>query len=127
MRAIVKVSDFITIEGNETKDEAELFKDIQAIQTLFEDSKCGACGSKNIRHVVREAEGFEFVEIHCKNNDCRARLSFGKGKENQKYYPKRCEVKTEGKGKGTAVKYKDGKAVYLPNHGWKVYTPEKKE
>lgn len=122
MKAIVKVTDNLSVEC-ESESVDELFKQISLTQGTFEDSQCGACKGKNIRFVVREAEGFEFYEMHCKNNDCRARLSFGHSKEDKKLYAKRCETETTGKNKGKAKKDANGKTLYLPNNGWTKYVP----
>ena len=127
MKAIVKITDQISVEC-ESESSDELFKQIAAAMandSALGDSKCGACGTTNIQYVVRENDGFEFFEQHCKNKDCRARLSFGKNKEEKKLYPKRCETVKSGKDKGKSVKGPDGKAILLPNNGWVKYDPNK--
>lgn len=125
MKAIIKVNDQLNIEcESETVDE--LFKQIAKMQSTFEDTKCGACNSTNIRYVVREAEGFEFFEMHCLEPKCRARLSFGHSKEDKKLYAKRLVIETNGKNKGKAKRGEDGKAVWLPNSGWTKYTAQEK-
>lgn len=127
MKVIVKITDQVSVEC-ESENSDDLFKQIAAAmsnQSFLGDSKCGACGTTNVQYVVRENDGFEFFEQHCKNKDCRARLSFGKGKEGSKeLYPKRCETIKNGKDKGHAVKGPDGKAVLLPNNGWVKYDPQ---
>lgn len=124
MRAIVKISDTISIQSDEKESEDEVFKQIQSIQAVFEDNQCGKCKSKNVKHVVREAEGFEFFEMHCKNPSCKARLAFGHNKESKKLYPKRCEIEIVGKNKGKAKRDKEGNALWLPDNGWTVYIPK---
>jgi hypothetical protein len=124
MKAVVKVTNSLSIES-EKESVDELFKEISTIQETFEDTKCGVCGSTDIKFVVREAEGFEFYEMHCKDTKCRARLSFGHSKENKKLYAKRCETETQGKNKGKAKRDENGKAIWLPNNGWAKYVPNK--
>ncbi len=124
MEALVRINDQLTVKCSSESD-SELFKQIASVQSTFEDTKCGACGGKDVRYVVREADGYEFYEMHCRNNTCRARLSFGHPKEDKtKLYAKRCEIETTGKNKGKAVRDADGKAKWLPNNGWVKYTKE---
>lgn len=83
----------------------------------FQDTNCGACNSSDIDYVVRKVEGNSFYEMQCNNKNCRARLSFGHSKAENKMYPKR--VETDNKGK--ALRDAEGKVTYLENNGWTVY------
>lgn len=126
MEALVRINDQITIKcASESVDE--LFKQIALTQETFEDSKCGACNGKDIRYVVRTAEGYEFYEMHCKNSSCRARLSFGHSKEDKKLYAKRCETEIAGKNKGKAKRDANGKAIWLTGNGWTKYMPKEED
>jgi hypothetical protein len=86
-----------------------LFKEIAAIQDLFEaESSCGCCDGTNLRFQLRtagERGEFDYYELVCKNTDCRARFSFGQSKDQKSLFPKR----------------KDDQGAYLPNRGWSRY------
>jgi hypothetical protein len=94
----------VEVEGEKQKD---VFMELARFQEVFEHSKCGKCGSDDVRFVVRSVDDNEFYEIHCQN--CRARLAFGqhKGKEGT-LFPRR----------------KDGENNWLPNNGWVKYNPK---
>lgn len=107
-------------EGQNTK---EVFRQIASAQVTFQDSKCGACGSDQIVYIDRTAESegekYEYLEIQC--SKCRAKLSFGQGKDGS-LYPKR--AKTGKKGKVV----KDGeKTLYLENSGWVKFDASSRE
>lgn len=103
-------------EGQNTK---EIFKQIASAQVTFQDSKCGACGNEQLVYIDRvaesEGEKYEYLEIQC--TKCRAKLSFGQGKDGS-LYPKRAKTGKKGK------VLKDGdKTVYLDNNGWTKFVP----
>lgn len=99
---------------------AEVFKQIAEFSETFQDSVCGACGNGDIDYVVRKVEDNEFYEIQCRNLNCRAKLSYGHGKTDNKLYPKRAETDKKGK----VVKDDNGKGKWLLNKGWNIYRPE---
>jgi len=107
----------IFAEGETQKD---VFRQLSALQEVFEEQKCGVCQGEDLRFVVRTVEDNDFYELHCQTThfdinpphtarQCRAKLAFGqhKGKEGT-LFPKR----------------KDAEGKYLPNNGWSVWTPK---
>lgn len=126
MRGVLRVTDRLSIEVDGTSPE-EIFDQLAEVTTVFEDSQCGACKSKDIKYVVRKVGKYTYREMHCKDMKCRARLTFGKSEDTQNLYPRRCETyKTDqgkDKPKGSAVKDENGKTKYLPNNGWTKYVP----
>lgn len=102
----------------------EVFTQIAEFTETFQDEFCGACNSENISYVVRKSDDFTFLEVHCQNSNCRARLSFGAEKVTGKLYPRRLVVEHEGKNKGKAVRDENGKTTYLENGGWVKYKKE---
>lgn len=97
------------IEGKSQKD---LFREIAVFQEVFEINACGACGEENnLRFTVRSVEDNDFYELHCTNNDCRARLAFGQHKKGDSLFPAR----------------KDKEGKWLPKHGWTRWNPDSKK
>jgi hypothetical protein len=84
------------IEGDSQRD---IFAGIAEFQEVFEQSKCGKCGSEDIQFVVRTVDDNEYYELRCRA--CGARLSFGAHKKGGGLFPKR----------------KDGDN-WLPDGGW---------
>lgn len=120
MKLLVNTGQGLTIqaEGETTKD---LFKQIALVQKTFEDNVCGLCESRNLQYVFREAKGYEFYELRCK--DCRGKLSFGNPKADEgNLYPKR--FKTDDK--GNALKDENDRAIPLGSkkNGWVKWNPE---
>lgn len=99
MRASYKVSDKLQFEV-EGEGQKEIFKELAAIQEIFGETKCGVCGSENIKFVVRAVDDNEYYELRCM--DCGAVLAFGQHKKGGTLFPKR----------------KDDKGEYMPNRGW---------
>lgn len=93
----------VEFDGESQKD---LFSQIASFQEVFEETKCGKCGSENLQFIVRTVEENDYYELRCK--DCGARLAFGVNKKGGGLFPKR--------------KDKDGK--WLPNGGWVKWNPE---
>lgn len=107
-------------EGATTK---EIFRQIASAQVTFQDSKCGACGHDQVVYISRTAESdgekHEYLEIQC--TKCKAKLSFGQGRDGS-LYPKRAKVGKKGK------VLKDGdKTLYLEHNGWVKFDPNVKE
>ena len=86
----------VELEGDGQKD---IFAQIARFQEVFEESKCGKCGSENLKFVVRTVDDNEYYELRCA--DCGAKLAFGVHKKGGGLFPKR----------------KDGDS-WLPNGGW---------
>ena len=78
MKAKYKVGDKLEFELDGA-GQKELFKEIASIQEIFGESKCGICGSENIKFVVRTVEDNEYYELRCM--DCGAILSYGQHKK----------------------------------------------
>ena len=77
-------------------------------QEVFEESKCGKCGSENLKFVVRTVDDNEYFELRCM--DCGAKLAFGSMKKGGGLFPKR----------------KDGDN-WLPDNGWTKWNPKTKQ
>ena len=94
------------LTGETSKD---LWKLVASIQDTFEaESACGVCGETDIKFQLRlagEKDEFEYYELVCRNQDCRARFSFGQSLDKKNLFPRR--------------KDKDGN--WLLNHGWEKY------
>ena len=97
----------VEVEGDTQKD---VFRQLSAFQEVFEQTKCGKCGSEDLRFVVRDVEDNDFYELHC--NECHSRFAFGqhKGKDGT-LFPRR----------------KDGQGNWIPNNGWTKYNPDTKK
>ena len=86
----------VEFDGDSQKD---LFGQIASFQEVFEEVKCGKCGSENLRFIVRTVDENDYYELRCLY--CGAKLAFGVNKKGGGLFPKR----------------KDGDA-WLPNGGW---------
>jgi hypothetical protein len=100
------VSDKLSLHF-EAANQKEIFKSLSQLSEVFSISECGACKSKDIRHVVREVPSgkqiFTYFELHCQK--CRARLAFGQSTDTVTLFPRR----------------KDDDGKYLDNGGWVKY------
>lgn len=103
MQIEYKVSDKLQINF-EAANQKEVFQNLAQLSEVFSISECGACKSKDIRHVVREVPSgkqvFVYYELHCQK--CRSKLAFGQSTDTITLFPKR--------------KSEDG--GYLDNGGW---------
>ena len=91
----------------EADTHRELFAQISRFQEVFEETKCGKCGSEYLRFVVRTVDENEYFELRCM--DCGAKLAFGSMKKGGGLFPKR----------------KDGDN-WLPDNGWQKWNPKTK-
>tara|TARA_Y100001938_G_scaffold145561_1_gene222497 strand:+ start:2524 stop:2853 length:330 start_codon:yes stop_codon:yes gene_type:complete len=89
--------------------QKELFAQLASFQEVFCETKCGKCGSENLKFVVRQVDGNEYHEIRCL--DCGAKLQFGVNKKGGALFPKR----------------KDGDGNWLPDKGWTKWNPKTKK
>ena len=105
MKLKYKIADKLEFEL-EGSGQKEIFKELAVIQEIFGETKCGMCGSENIRFVVRNVDDNDYYELRC---DCGGILSFGQHKKGGTLFPKR----------------KDDEGNYLPNKGWHKWTKEK--
>jgi len=89
---------------------AELFAQIAEAQSVFDaESKCGMCGGTDLKLSHRQPKGFDYFEIECCNQECRARFQFGQLKDEKgALFPKRRDA--------------DGNAI--GNGGWTIYRGE---
>jgi hypothetical protein len=97
------------LEGEDIKD---VFRQLASASEIFGAAdKCGACGNKNVRFVVRNVpdgkKTYEFFELWCLNNSCRARLAFGQTSDGDGLFPKRRDD-----------------SGFKPNNGWEKYDPQ---
>lgn len=106
MKASYKANDKLQFEV-QGEGQKEIFKELAAIQEIFGETKCGVCGSENIKFVVRAVDDNEYYELRCM--DCGAVLAFGQHKKGGTLFPKR----------------KDEKGEYMPNKGWYKWTSAK--
>jgi len=106
MKVTAKIGEKLVFEVEE-KSQTDVFEQVATLQEVFGNSVCGACGSSDIKYIVREdKEEHKYYEMACQK--CRAKLSFGQHKKGQTLFPKR----------------KDGDK-WLENQGWVVYKPQK--
>ena len=104
MKVVYKANDKLSFEL-EGSGQKEIFKELALIQEIFSESKCGICGSTNIKFIVRTVEGNDYYELRCM--DCGAVLSYGQHKKGGTLFPKR----------------KDDNNNWLPNGGWHKWAP----
>ena len=93
----------------EADTQREFFAQIARFQEVFEESKCGKCGSENLIFVTREVDGNMYYELRCK--DCYAKLAFGSHKVGGGLFPKR----------------KDPNGKVMGDNGWVRWNPETKQ
>lgn len=93
----------------EAETQKEVFKYLSSLEEVFGETKCGKCGSENLRFVVRENDGNEYYELRCL--DCGAKLAFGVNKKGGGLFPKR----------------KDAEGNWLPDKGWTKWNPKTKQ
>jgi len=85
--------------------QCSLVQELSRFQEVFEETKCGKCGSENLRWVVRTVDDNQYYELRCR--DCGAKLAFGSHKVGGGLFPKR----------------KDGD-TWLPDNGWMKWNPK---
>ena len=106
MEAQLKTADGRLVFKVTGETPKALFKEIAGLQEVFEaESSCGCCNGTAIRFQARQVEDFDFYELVCRNNECRARFQFGQAKKGGGLFPKR----------------KDDDGNWLPNRGWEKY------
>ena len=65
----------------------EVFKKLAEFQEIFDEDKCGSCGSEDISFQVRTVEGNDFYELKC--NKCFSKLAYGQHRMGNSLFPKR--------------------------------------
>lgn len=86
----------------------ELFAELARMEEVFGEQKCGKCGCKDLKFIVRNIDDNLYHELVCTNYNCRAKLSYGVHKKGGGLFPKR----------------KDDKDNYLPSGGWLKWNKE---
>ncbi len=104
----------VKVDGDTQK---ELFKTLAETAEVFGETKCGLCGSDDIKPVVRVVGEDDFPEWHC--NVCQARLSLGQNRKGGGLFPIR---KLTENGKPDRATGKFGK-----HNGWTKYKGEPKK
>lgn len=120
MKVQYKINERVTIEA-EGEDVKEIARQLNGGIESFGIAACGACGSDNIKPVVRVQGKFTYYEWHCLKKGCRAKLSMGQ-KEKElypriKFHEKHPDVK--------AGKAKVGD--YIPQSGWEIYKGQRND
>jgi hypothetical protein len=101
-------------------NDKDLFKQKAHLYEVFGEKNCGACGSDDLKPIVRtvkyqdqktkKEKTAEYYELMC--NNCRAKLSYGVHESGETLFPKR--------------KLENGKFDYK-NKGWHKWTGNKVE
>ena len=101
--------------------EPELFKQIARVQEVFSVSKCGKCGCKDLKFVVRTAaKKSKWLEVVCQDIGCRAKLVYSTTEDNNFVYPKiRWDHLSDAQKEQRADEkdYADKHNGFLPNAG----------
>lgn len=71
----------------DASDIKEAFRALSNYMEVLGESKCGKCGSANIRPNHRQSGNYHYYELVC--NDCRAKLELGQAQEGGTLFPKR--------------------------------------
>ena len=90
----------------EFETQIELFQKLSNFQEIFEETKCGKCGSDNVKFQVRNVDDNLYYELRC--TDCGAKLAFGVMKKGGRLSPQR----------------KDKEGNWLPDNGWVKWNPK---
>jgi ribosomal protein S27E len=85
----------------------QAFERLALIQSLFSETECGCCKSKNIYYTVRKVTDGQFMEMRCL--DCRAQLDFGQMRDSDTIWVKKWDKETKSP---------------LPNRGWYIWKRE---
>lgn len=94
----------------DAETQTGLVEQIAAFEEVFANTKCGKCGSENLKWVVRtDKEENKYYELRCA--DCGAKLSFGCNKKGGGLFPKR----------------KDAEGNWKPDSGWMKWNSETKQ
>ena len=90
----------------EAPNEKEVFKVLNRIQEVFDESKCGNCGENDLMFCVRNVDDNDYFELKCRK--CFHKLAFGQHKKGNTLFPKRFD--DEGK--------------FVGKNGWFKWVPE---
>lgn len=112
MKAMYKSMNGRLVIESERSSIKDLFRDLAEIQEILDaDQACGVCGGTNLRYRVRHHtkanKTFEYFELVCAADNCRAVLEFGQKQDMVGLFPRR----------------KDEQG-WRPNRGWTRFTPQ---
>jgi len=111
MKVQIKLNPTTLVEC-EGQTVQEIFKGLASLSEVFRYDHCAICNGIRLQFVARQNKGFNFFELRCLNEQCKARLSFGQPKDGKGgLFPQR--------------KLKDGS--YKPNNGWIRWEGEEDE
>lgn len=82
----------------------EAFSKLALVDSLFTESCCGCCDSKNICFAERKVENGSYLEMRCR--DCNAQLDYGQNKDGKSIFAKKWDSENK---------------CALPNNGWHVW------
>ena len=102
---VTKKIGSLTITFPAETDKA-IVERLSTLEEVFGHTKCGKCGSENLKFNVRENGGNKYYELICQ--DCGTRLAFGVHKVGGGLFPKR----------------KDSEGNWLPDKGWTKWNKE---
>lgn len=111
MKALFHINPLFSIEG-EGDSQRAVFSQIAELVEVFSVDTCGLCQSHDLVPLVREAQGYTFFEMKCKN--CGGRLAYGQSKDMKTLYPRRSYNKKSPEVLAKKVAAGDK----LPNGGW---------
>jgi len=122
--AKIKATDDLWFDVS-ADSEPELFKSIARVQEVFSVKKCGKCGCKEVKFVVRAAKKkSKWLEVCCQDLSCRAKLVYSTTEDGNLIYPKKTwNMLSEAQQKQRHAEkgYADKHGGFLPNDGWFVY------
>jgi hypothetical protein len=111
----------------EADNHVGIWKNLSALQEVFEEEKCLKCGSDNLRFSVRKStytddkgkeKECDYHELRCRN--CGAKLAFGVLDDGTfSLFPKRKDKEGNWLGKKTNEKGKE-----VPTYGWVKWNNE---
>ena len=71
----------------DSESAKEAVRELSEYAEVFSETKCGECGSQDVRPTFRQAKGYDFYEMTCLA--CGAKLGFGQTKDGNRLFPKR--------------------------------------
>ena len=71
----------------EAADPKQAFRGLTAFGEIFTESKCGSCGSEDIKYEHRKHDDNDYYSLRC--NGCQAQFDFGQHKTGSTLFAKR--------------------------------------
>ena len=84
-KVIVRVGN-LTFEAD-VGNQKQAFAFIADVQDVFGETKCGMCGSENVKFDCREHDGNKYYKMRCV--PCSAQFEFGQHKNSENLFTKR--------------------------------------